>query len=216
MAAAGRCRRCPVNGLALLRWTAIAGLSLLLAARSRIGFLRGLGQFGAIAFAYGALAQVVPGWTLPIVMAGLVALMLAALRRFSEAQSEAMLLPFTALAVGLLAISGIDPQGEWLRTIGEGDGTFSATALARWGAIALLAAAWRALAPDRRPRHRRGAAALLGYGALAQIVPQIALPLVPPLALLAAAWWSRTREWPVLRPLGTVLVASSMAGRSCR
>ncbi len=197
---------------ALLRWAAVAALGVHFTLRSRLQHLRSAGEFAAIALAYGAMAQVVPGWTLPIALSLVAAAGLYFLGRRADALSEWQMTLFGAAAVGLLAISGTDPRGEWLRLIGEGDGLLSAAALARWGIVALLGGFYAL-------RSRLGAvrlpgevsAALLGYGALAQVVPQLALPLVPPLALLGAAWWSRSRPWPALSAASTVLILLSLA-----
>ncbi|MEP6868049.1 MAG: DUF2339 domain-containing protein, partial [Novosphingobium sp.] len=200
------------SGLALLRWAGVAALGGLFAARSRLPLLCGLGQAGAMLLAYGACAQVVPGWTLPLAMAAVAAIALFILNKRGSAMSEVQVMALLAGAIGLLAISGTDPRGECLRLIGEGDGLLSGAALARWAGVAALAGLLAVRSRLPMLRHMgQGTAALLGYGALAQIVPLVGLPLVAPLACLGLALWSRYQEWPHLRT-GFAVLAGIVAG----
>jgi hypothetical protein len=76
-------------------------------------------------------------------------------------------------------------------------------ALLRWGALlapALLLALRARIGALRLTGEV--AAVLAGYGALAQVVPPVALPLVPSLGLLALAGSSRALPWPALRAAG--------------
>jgi len=148
---------------------------------------------------------------LPIVMAGVTATGLYLLGRQGEPRAEVQMLLFGAAACVLLAVSGTDPNAEWQRLIGNGDGSLSGIAFARWGAVALLGGLFALrsrLATLRLPGEVM--VALLGYGAAAQIVPQMALPLVAPAALVGLAWWSRAKPWPALWPVGSVLVGLAL------
>ena len=197
----------PVNILAMLRWAGVAMLGAFFAWRSRLQWLRSLGQFAAMLFAYGALAQIVPGWTLPIAMAAVAGAGFLILQRQGSVSSDLQVLILAAGGLYLLATTGGDPMAEWQRLAGLGDGSLDGAALGRWAAVAALGMLLAVRSRERVVRELGQAmAVLLGYGALAQIVPLVALPLVAPAACLCLAWWSRALEWPRLRT-GLALLA---------
>ncbi|MEO9132260.1 MAG: DUF2339 domain-containing protein, partial [Sphingomonas sp.] len=197
----------PVNILAPLRWGGVALLGAFFAWRSRLQWLRTLGQFAAMLLAYGALAQVVPGWTLPIAMAAVAGAGFLVLQRQGSVLSDRQVLALAAGGLFLLATTGSDPMAEWQRLAGLGNGSLDGAALARWGAVAALGMLLAARSREWLVRELGQAmAVLLGYGALAQIVPLGALPLVAPAACLGLALWSGSLEWPRLRT-GSALLA---------
>jgi uncharacterized membrane protein len=196
---------------AFLRWASVAALGLFLAWRARPEPLKLIGQFAAMTFAYGAVSQLVPGWTLPIAIAAIGAIALFMLRRQASTAPENQLFVMLFGGLGLLAITGTDPANEWMRLTGTGEGAFDGFAAARWAGMAALAAL---LAARSRLTHLRdvgqGLAALLSYGAMAQLVPAQALPLVPASAVLGLALWSRRLAWPQLRIAATLLTAIAL------
>ena len=197
----------PVNILAMLRWGGVAMLGAFFAWRSRLPWLRSLAQFAAMLLAYGALAQIVPGWTLPVAMAAVAGAGFLVLHRQGSALSDRQVLTLAAGGLYLLATTGGDPMAEWQRLAGLGNGSLDGAALARWAAVAALGMLLAARSREWLVRELGQAmAVLLGYGALAQIVPLVALPLVAPAACLCLAWWSRSLEWPRLRT-GVALLA---------
>lgn len=201
----------PTDVLALLRWGGVGLLGAFFAWRSRLQWLRSLGQFAALLLAYGALAQVVPGWTLPIVMAAIASAAFLVLKRQASTLSEWQVLALMAGAIALLAISGSDPAAEYLRVIGMGDGPLNGVACARWAAIAALGVLLATRGRQDAVREiGQAIAALLGYGALAQIMPTVALPVIIPAICLGLSWWSRSLEWPRLRTATTLLAIISV------
>jgi uncharacterized membrane protein len=174
--------------------------------------LKLLGQFAAMAFAYGAVAQIAPGWSLPIVAAAIGGIALLAMRKTSSEVHENQLVVMLTGGLILLAITGSNPANEWQRLIGVGDGAWDGIGFARWAGVAALGAL---LAVQSRLSHLRalgqGAAALLGYGAVAQLVPAEVLPLTPALAVLGLALWSSRLAWPQLR-IATGLLAGVSLG----
>lgn len=202
----------PADGLSALRWLAPGTLGLWAAWRSRLPMLRALGQFACLSFAYGALAQLVPDWSLPIAMAAVAALGLIVLGRRDGPGSERQLLVFGAAGVVLLAITGASVAEEWQRLWGQGLAGPDGLALARWTALAGLFAlfAWRAR-PQLLRAAGQGAAALLAYGAAAQLVPALLLPLVPAAGVLALAAGRGRLPWPAPRVATLTLAAVSAA-----
>jgi uncharacterized membrane protein len=165
-----------------------------------------------LGFAYGAIAQLVPGWTLPALLAGLGVAAFLVLRRREEPAAEMVLVLPAAGMIALLAATGSNAFEEWQRLIGAGPAGPDLQALARWTAAAAF---WALFAARSRMAVFSGAAqavaALLAYGALAQVVPVIALPLAPAMAVLGLAWWSRRLEWPRLSPAAGALALVSLA-----
>ncbi len=66
-----------------------------------------------VAFAYGAAAQLVPGWALPAALAALAAAAFLLLQRREEPAAEIVFAFPAAAMIVLLAVAGIDPLGEW-------------------------------------------------------------------------------------------------------
>lgn len=191
----------------LLRWAGLAPGFALFAWKARSGDLRRCAWLLTGLFAYGALAQRMPGWTLPIIASAVAVALFAALRRREQAHDEALMLPFAAAAVLLLGVTGTHPADEWARLTGGSDAPASVLALLRWSAL-LAPALLLALRARIEALRLTGevAAVLAGYGALAQVTPPIVLPLVPPLGLIALAGSSRALPWPALRAAGATLV----------
>ncbi|WP_260582333.1 DUF2339 domain-containing protein [Sphingopyxis sp. PET50] len=175
---------------ALLRWGALAALLALFAGKAADRYIRSIALMLTGGLAYGALAQIVPGWSLPLSMGAVAAAVFALARRRGSLGTELLALAFALLAVMLLAGTGPDPLAGWSRLYGS-DAAVGATEILRWAGLTVLALLFAIL--SERPAIRRGgqvAAVLLGYGALAQIVPGGWLMLVPAIggaaALLAA------------------------------
>lgn len=200
---------------ALLRWGGLAAVFALFGWRGERTFVRQPAWAWSAVLAYGLAAQIVPVWTLPLVMAAVAGALLFALQRREPAPADTQVLVWTGLAILLLAITDDDPFEQWQRLSGAGEGTRDGLALLRWASVAGLAGV---LAVRARPALVRsagaGLAGLLGYGAAAQVIPVIALPLVPAAAALGLALWSRRVADPAgLAPqLGVAIV--SLAGVS--
>jgi uncharacterized membrane protein len=94
--------------------------------------------------------------------------------------------PFAAFSVLLLAVTGDHPIGEWQRLWGAGLPVPDALAMLRWSAVSGMFAlfAWRGRDQNLRALGQ-GAGVLIAYGAIAQLVPTLFLPLVPAVAVLA-------------------------------
>lgn len=175
---------------ALMRWAGLTALLALFAVSAGHRVLRFAALTIAGGLAYGTLAQLVPGWSLPLAMGAVAAALFALARRRKARSVEWLSLAFALLSVLLLTSTGPDPVAQWSRLYG-GDAAVGATALLRWAGLALVGLLYALL--SQRPTVRRigqVAAALLGYGTLAQIVPGGWLMLVPAIgggaALLAA------------------------------
>ncbi|MEQ1541328.1 MAG: DUF2339 domain-containing protein [Novosphingobium sp.] len=202
----------PADGLSALRWLAPTALGMLAAWRSRLAVLQALGQFACLSFAYGAAAQLLPGWSLPIAMAAIAAAGLLVLGRREGAGAERQLLLLGAAGVALLATTGNSVTAEWQRLWGEGLAAPDGIALARWTAMAGLFGlfAWRAR-PQELRASGQGMAALLAYGAAAQLIPALVLPLVPVAGVLSLAAARGRLPWPTLRIAVLTLSALSAA-----
>lgn len=193
----------------LLRWGGLALVVALFGWRGTRSFVRQPAWFWSAALTYGLAAQLVPIWTLPLALAAIAAALLFALQRREPALADTQVLVWTGAAIFLLAITGDDPSAQWQRLSGAGEGTLDGLALLRWAGVAALAGL---LAVRARPALVRsageGLAALLGYGAAAQVVPVVALPLVPSAAVLGLALWSRRLADPaVFAPRPGVAIA---------
>jgi uncharacterized membrane protein len=193
------------------RWIAVAALGLFFTWRARLEPMRALGQFAAMGFAYGALAQILPGWTMPLALAAVGVAALLGMQRFVQAPREGQLYPVLLGVIGLLAITGANPANEWLRLIGEGTGYYDGIAFARWLGLAAFAALLAVKAGAMPLRNiAQGVAAVAGYGALAQLAPTLAVPLIAPVAVLGLALWSQRIVWPQLRVATAVLAAIAL------
>lgn len=175
----------------ILRWAGLVALFALFTARATNGALRFAALAIAGGLAYGALTQAVPGWSLPLAMGG-VALGLFVLARQGDAlRTELLALGFALLSVALLASTGPLIAAQWSRLWGS-DAAIGATEILRWVGLALVALTFALKSAD--PVVRRAGqvgAALLGYGALAQIVPGSYVMLVPALAGAASLFAAR-------------------------
>ena len=195
---------------ALLRWLGIAALFALFAARAEQRVLR----FGMLTIAggmaYGALAQVAPGWSLPLAMGAVAALLFVIARRHASLAVELLSLWFAMFAALLLASTGPDPFAAWSRLSGS-DAAVGATDFLRWAGLALLGLPF-ALRSDNAVLRRIGqvAAALLAYGALAQFVPGRWLMLVPAIGGAAALLAARRIALPRLDAAAAAFAALSL------
>lgn len=167
----------------VLRWLAMAAMAALFAAKAERQPLRFVALGIAGALAYGTLAQVVPAWSLTLAMAA-VALFALAQRR-AAASIETLSAAFAGASVLLLSSTGPELPAQWSR-LAASDAAVGLTSILRWAGLAAMFGlfAWRAsTTPLRLAAH--GAAAFIGYGLLAQIVPGWSLPLA--LGAIAAA-----------------------------
>lgn len=149
-----------------------------------------------------------PAWSLPITVAAVGAGLLFLSLRADDRRVEWSGWAFAGSALVILLASQYG-RPESTRLFGEVAAAPAAQALLRWSAIALVAAlfAWRARFVEGRTG-AQGVAVLLGYGALAQVVPAIWLPLVPALALPLLAEGARLRQVRLTPALGTALFVS--------
>lgn len=177
-------------GQALVRWGGLAALLGLFAAKAVDRYFRFLALTIAGGLAYGALAQLVPAWSLTLAMGAVAAALFALARRRGALSIEGLSLAYALLAVLLLASTGPGVIAQWTRLYGS-DELVPGTAILRWGGLTLLGLLYAVL--SAQPAIRRVgqvAAALLAYGTLALLVPGAYLMLVPALggaAMLLAA-----------------------------
>ena len=143
----------------------------------------------AILFA-AAAALALPSWTIaPIVgMLGLGLLLLG--NRAGDLRLEWGAWSFASAAMIMLPV-GLAADAEWLRLSGEVEPTNVAIALLRWGGLAAIFGmlAWRAKSGAGRSI-AQVVAALLTYGALAQVLGRDALAIACGLGLVGLALWS--------------------------
>jgi uncharacterized membrane protein len=185
----------------VIRWTAVTLLYCLFAARAKAKDLRLLGYLAACIIGYGALAQMVPGWSVPMALAASV----AALMLFGERSDDKRIEVFSALfSVGtilLLVNTGTNPINELLRLIGLGDATFTFPSVVRWTGVFALYLLFAVRAQNSVLRSAAQAVATaLAYGILAQMLPPSLLPLAPATGVLALAYACKKLAWPRLAP----------------
>ena len=170
---------------AVIRWLGLTALFGLFAAKAENRELRFAGLTVAGGLTYGTLAQVVPGWSLPLAMAAVALVLFGIGQRRTSQAVEGLSSSFAVAGVALLALTGPVPFDQWSRLFAS-DAVTDATALLRWGVLAALYAlfAWRAGSSLLRLLSHAAAGALT-YGLLAQLLPGWSLPLG--LALIAAA-----------------------------
>jgi uncharacterized membrane protein len=185
---------------AVLRWGGLTALFAAFAAFARGFTARIIAHWFTAVMAYGMLAQIIPGWSLPLALSAIsAALLFVGLRRddrFVEAQS--ILLGIGSIM--LLLTTGPAPIGQLLRLFGDMSAGTDALAGLRWAGVAALAAYFAVKSRSAAVRHTSQAlAALLGYGAIAQIIPSALVPLIAPVGLVALAFFSRRLAWPQLQ-----------------
>lgn len=130
-------------------------------------------------FVYATLAQVVPGWSLPLAMSVVALTVFAIGQRRKSPRIETLGGSFAAAAIVLLAITGPQTVDELSRLLSS-DAVVGYAALLRWGGVAGLALFFAARSrTEALQRAAQMAGALLTYGALAQIVPGAWLMFAP-------------------------------------
>ncbi|WFL78230.1 DUF2339 domain-containing protein [Altererythrobacter arenosus] len=162
-----------------------------------------LGSAGLLAFA--ALLMATPGW-IAVAMAALVFFALFGLVRDREDRHYSVLLwSFAVLSLLALAL-GMPSESELARLGGEGWTDDRVRPLIRWisATLPFLALAWRESSTESR-RVGEALAALLAYGALAQMLPSDALAWTVALAAIAVFYRLRDRmvaQWVFLAIAG--------------
>lgn len=150
-----------------------------------------------------------PNWQAPLWIMVLACALLRLAPRTGDHRIEPLAASFGGLAVlSLLAPVLQDRSAELAALFGESIGTFSAQSLLRWTGTALGTGLLALYAQTRAVRWTtEGAATLLTYGALAQILPPIVLPLAAPLGLLALALHQRRADArPLIVPGALLLI----------
>ncbi|MGH6653023.1 MAG: DUF2339 domain-containing protein, partial [Sphingopyxis sp.] len=200
-----------VGATDVIRWAGMTALLALFAARATQPILRFAALTIAGGLAYGTLAQVVPGWSLPLAMAGVAMAFFAIARRRASHPVELLSLIYAQLAVLLLAGTGPQLVAQWTRLYGS-DAAVGATELLRWAGLALAGLAY-ALWSDRPVIRRAGqvSAALLAYGAFAQVVPGAYLMLVPAIGGAATLLAARRIALPRVDGAAASFAALSLA-----
>jgi uncharacterized membrane protein len=179
----------------------VAALYVLFAARAKAKGLRLVGYIAASIIGYGALAQIVPGWSVPIALAASVAALLLFGERSDDKRIEIFAALFSVAGILLLINTGANPLNELLRLIGLGDATFAFQAVLRWTGVAALFLLFAVRAQNSLLRiSTQAIAAALAYGILAQMLPPMLLPLFPATGVLALAYASKKLAWPRLAP----------------
>ncbi|HEX7873102.1 MAG TPA: DUF2339 domain-containing protein [Sphingobium sp.] len=126
-----------------------------------------------------------PLWMMPVAMAVLTAAMVLLARAATDRRVEYAGLAF--LAGSVAALLATDPLlDELAHLVGEASSAPVAQALLRWASVALAAgvATWR-ISVRNRPGVE-ALAAILGYGAVAQVAPGWSLPVIASLGILVA------------------------------
>lgn len=181
----------------IMRWAGLTALFGLIAWRASNTPLR-LAALAATAFiAYGLLAQIVPGWSLPLALGAIAAALLLIGERGWTGGVRWLSGAVALATVPLLILSADNLFAEWSRLWGN-DADVTALSAIRWGGLALLALLYavRTVHPVIQ-RAAQVATALLAYGAFAQFVPGAYLMLVP--AIAGAATLLATRRIPLVR-----------------
>ena len=154
-----------------------------------------------------AAVLALPGWSEGPAVAAIAAGLLAVRVRASDPRIEwsAWIIAGASLVLLLVQLPSL---AELEHALGETSDVRVGTALLRWAAVGVIAAAfaWKARwAPGRLIA--QSVAVLLLYCAAAQLLPALALPLLPAIAILALAAWSRMLPPNVLLPaLATLFV----------
>lgn len=161
----------------------------------------------AIAAALGA-----PEWMLPVLVAALASLMLLLSEKAEDGRIGRAALGFLLLSVICLIVT--DPvQHQLGRLVGDGAPREVVHALIRWGAVAAAAVhfAWRTRGAPLRAAVQAGAT-VLGYGAMAQIVPHDWLgPASAAMAVgLTELALRRPRTLPLLPAMATAMLLTAL------
>ena len=121
-------------------------------------------RFAALAVAgaltYGTLAQVVPGWSLPLAMGAVSMALFAIARRRASHPVELLSLIYAQFAVLLLAGTGPHLVAQWTRLYGS-DAAVGATEVLRWAGLAFAGLAYALWSGT--PVIRRAAAPRAGH-----------------------------------------------------
>jgi len=140
-------------------------------------------------------------WTLP----GAVALLAFGLQLLGRASANRLIeragWMFGGIAL-ILLLSNVDQDMRWAGSTDTADWT----ALARWAIPAAAAVGIACIAPRRVAQTAQALAVLLLYGACAQVVPDIWLPVVPSLLLAAVAAPGRAVLRPASAAIGAVML----------
>lgn len=159
-----------------------------------------------LALVYGALLLSTPGWGAPLLALPVLALPAWLLRKDGDAALATLL--WAGAAAGLLVLVGTPHfLSEALKLADGGEPAPPLRGLLRWAAAALPFVALALL--ERRDAWRRGAealAALLVYGALAQVLPAEALAWCAAALAVALAWRAPARVMARLTLLAIALL----------
>ncbi|HEX8444316.1 MAG TPA: DUF2339 domain-containing protein [Allosphingosinicella sp.] len=158
-----------------------------------------------------ASAFVAPSWLLPLLVGGVAVMLLLLSLRAEDERVEWSGWVFAAASVPLLAAAPLY-GAEVHRLFGLPEQVPLVHAFLRWAGLACVAAAfaWNARLDGARAA-AQSAAALVAYGAMAQIAPLSVLPLVPGAGLLALAAASRRLAPGTLLPAMAALLGVSAA-----
>ncbi len=149
-----------------------------------------------------------PDWQAPLWIMVLACGLLRLAPRTGDHRIEPLAASIGGLAVLFLLGTVLpDRSAELAALFGESIGTFSAQSLLRWTGTALGAAFLAVFAQTRAVRWTtEGAATLLAYGALAQVLPPLVLPLAASFGLLALALHQRRADVRLLLVPGALLL----------
>ena len=195
-----------VDSHALIRWGALALVFALFALRA-IDPLTRSGAFGICGgLFYGMAAQMVPGWALPLVLAGVSGAMLLLAERRGSTKETLHAATFSAATIPLLGITDTATLHEWARLVGVDTGAIAFASPLRWGAVTALAILFAVRAPNRAVAiTAQIVAAAIGYGLFAQVVPVTLLSLVAPLAIVGLALWAQRSASTAMIPARATL-----------
>lgn len=145
-------------------------------------------------------------------MVGLLALGLLALS--FAAHDERVEYPAWAFGIASMILLGASARlpDEIARAVGIGSHASIAVAIVRWGGLAAIAGlfAWRARI-DIATMVAQAVATVLAYGAIAQILPDDALPMVVAVTSLGLVVWSHSLSTDRLLPALATLLAITFA-----
>jgi uncharacterized membrane protein len=197
-----------VDAHAMFRWGGVCALFALFAVRSPLNGVRYLAHGATAAMLYGAIAQFVPGWALPLDLAGVIAALMLIGGRRADYDIEIMAAVMALAAPLLLLGTGGHPFDEWARLVGVDQAPVTLIPVLRWAAIAAMALCFAVR--SRHPRVRtlaQIATTCLGYGAIAQAIPGSILPMVPAAALALLSYPIRRYDFSRFMPAASVMLA---------